>query len=41
VGSATVDTRQAMNDLAFENLYNALQGKKPAYMVNPSVWQNY
>lgn len=40
VGSATVETRQAMNDLAFENLHSALNGKPPAYMVNPAVWPN-
>ena len=38
IGSATIETRQAMNNLAFENLSNALNGKRPAYMVNPSVW---
>ena len=37
-GSATIETRQAMNNLAFENLSNALNGKQPTYMVNPSVW---
>lgn len=40
IGSATIETRQAMNDLAFDNLYSALNGKQPAYMVNPSVWSN-
>lgn len=38
VGSATHDTRQAMNDLAFDNLKNALNDNPPRYMVNPSVW---
>lgn len=38
IGSATIETRQAMNNLAFENLSNALNGKQPTYMVNPSVW---
>lgn len=38
IGSATIETRQAMNNLAFENLSNALNGKRPTYMVNPSVW---
>lgn len=38
VGSATHDTRQAMNDLAFDNLKNALNDNPPSYMVNPSVW---
>lgn len=38
IGSATIETRQAMNNLAFENLSNALNGIRPTYMVNPSVW---
>lgn len=38
IGSATVETRQAMNDLALANLCNALSGQQPAYMVNPQVW---
>ncbi|WP_026470728.1 2-hydroxyacid dehydrogenase [Alkanindiges illinoisensis] len=40
IGSATIETRQAMNNLAFENLSNALNGKQPTYMVNPFVWPN-
>lgn len=40
IGSATIETRQAMNDLAFDNLYKVLDGQQPAYMVNPTVWPN-
>ncbi len=35
VGSATLSTRQAMDDLAFENLSKALAGERPQYCVNP------
>jgi gluconate 2-dehydrogenase len=38
IGSATHETRQAMSDLAFDNLNNALNDNQPKYMVNPSVW---
>lgn len=40
IGSATIETRQAMNDLAFDNLYKVLNEQQPAYMVNPTVWPN-
>ncbi|RYY79433.1 MAG: D-glycerate dehydrogenase [Moraxellaceae bacterium] len=40
VGSATIETRQAMNNLAFDNLYKVLNGQQSAYMVNPTVWPN-
>lgn len=39
VGSATQQTRDAMSNLAFENLQAALAGQQPAYMVNPQVWR--
>ncbi|KCB26165.1 2-hydroxyacid dehydrogenase [Bordetella hinzii] len=39
VGSATTETRRAMIDLAAQNLLDALQDRRPAAMVNPSVWQ--
>lgn len=39
LGSATLQTRDAMSNLAFDNLKAALNGKKPRYMVNPQVWQ--
>lgn len=37
-GSATVETRRAMIDLATDNLLDALTGTKPKAMVNPEVW---
>lgn len=40
VGSATLSTRQAMDDLAFDNLSKALSGEQPRYMVNPQVWSS-
>ena len=39
LGSATLQTRDAMSNLAFDNLKAALNGQKPRYMVNPQVWQ--
>ncbi|ARP96841.1 2-hydroxyacid dehydrogenase [Bordetella genomosp. 13] len=39
VGSATVETRRAMIDLAAQNLLDAVGGTKPAAMVNPAVWE--
>lgn len=38
VGSATVETRRAMIDLATRNLIDALTGTEPEAMVNPQVW---
>ncbi|MBB5215520.1 2-hydroxyacid dehydrogenase [Parapusillimonas granuli] len=38
VGSATVETRRAMIDLAVRNLLDALSGTRPQAMVNPEVW---
>jgi lactate dehydrogenase-like 2-hydroxyacid dehydrogenase len=35
VGSATHETRHAMEVCAANNLIDALQGRKPAYPVNP------
>lgn len=37
-GSATVETRRAMIELATNNLLDALAGKTPMAMVNPGVW---
>lgn len=37
IGSATVETRQAMLDLAVENLASVLAGKPPPACVNPDV----
>jgi glyoxylate reductase len=38
VGSATVETRRAMAELACRNLLDALAQRRPAAMVNPEVW---
>lgn len=37
-GSATVETRRAMIDLATENLLRALRGEPPQALVNPGAW---
>ncbi len=37
IGSATVETRQAMLDLAIDNLLAALRGERPKAVVNPDV----
>ena len=37
VGSATLSTRRAMDDLAFDNLSKALAVEQPPYCVNPHV----
>lgn len=36
-GSATVETRRAMMELAVANLLDALEGRQPRAMVNPPV----
>lgn len=38
IGSATVETRRAMIELAARNLLDALSGNQPQAMVNPQVW---
>lgn len=38
VGSATVETRRAMIELASRNMLDALSGTRPAAMVNPAIW---
>jgi glyoxylate reductase len=38
IGSATVETRRAMMDLAVDNLLNAVSGTTPKAMVNEAVW---
>ena len=38
-GSATHETRQAMAELALDNLERALSGGTPRCMVNPQVWK--
>jgi len=39
IGSATSETRQAMADLAYDNLRSALLGERPKNLVNPQVWK--
>lgn len=39
IGSATSQTRQAMADLAYDNLRSALLGERPKNLVNPQVWK--
>ena len=39
LGSATVDTRNAMGMLAAENLIAALEGRRPPTLLNPQVWE--
>jgi len=37
LGSATVDTRNAMGDLAVENVFAAIDGRRPPTLLNPDV----
>jgi glyoxylate reductase len=39
LGSATVETRDAMGMLAVENLTAALEGRRPPTLLNPDVWK--
>ena len=39
LGSATVDTRDAMGLLAAENLITALEGRRPPTLLNPEAWE--
>jgi glyoxylate reductase len=39
LGSATVETRDAMGMLAVENLIAALEGHRPPTLINPEVWK--
>jgi len=39
LGSATVETREAMGMLALDNLTAALAGQRPQALVNPDVWE--
>ncbi len=38
IGSASVDTRRRMSVLAAENAITAVEGRKPANLVNPDLW---
>ena len=39
LGSATVETRDAMGLLAADNLLAALAGERPPTLLNPEVWE--
>lgn len=39
IGSATAATRQKMANLAYNNLVDALEGRRPQYMVNPACYK--
>jgi glyoxylate reductase len=39
LGSATVETRDAMGLLAAENLFAALEGRRPPTLLNPEAWE--
>jgi glyoxylate reductase len=39
LGSATVETRLAMANLAVDNLFAGLDGKKPPTLLNPEAWE--
>lgn len=39
LGSATVETRDAMGMLAVENLTAALEGRRPPTLLNPEAWE--
>ena len=38
LGSATVDTRNAMGDLAVDNVFAALDGARPPTLLNPEAF---
>jgi lactate dehydrogenase-like 2-hydroxyacid dehydrogenase len=40
LGSATIDTRNAMGDLAVDNIFAALDGRKPPTILNPEALGN-
>ena len=39
LGTATVDTRNAMGMLAADNLFAAVEGRRPPTLINPEVWE--
>lgn len=39
IGSATMETRTAMADLAAENLIEGVEGRRPPCLVNPEAWE--
>ena len=38
IGSASVETRRGMSMIAVENAVAALEGRRPANLLNPAVW---
>ncbi len=40
IGSASVDTRLEMSMLAVRNAVDALEGRRPATLLNPGVWNS-
>lgn len=38
IASASIDTRRAMSMLAVRNAVDALEGRRPATLLNPDVW---
>ncbi|MGH2765279.1 MAG: NAD(P)-dependent oxidoreductase, partial [Actinomycetota bacterium] len=39
LGSATVETRDAMGFLAIDNVIAAVEGRRPPTLLNPEVWE--
>ena len=39
LGSATIDTREAMGMLAAENIVAVFEGREPPTLINPEVWK--
>lgn len=39
IGSASVETRSKMADMAVDNLLSVLRGQRPENIVNPEVWE--
>jgi lactate dehydrogenase-like 2-hydroxyacid dehydrogenase len=39
IGSATIEARTAMSDLAAENLIEGVEGRRPPSLVNPEAWE--
>jgi glyoxylate reductase len=39
IGSATIEARTAMGQLAAHNLIEGVEGRRPPCLVNPEVWE--
>ncbi len=39
IASASVDTRKKMSMMAVENAVAALEGQRPANLLNPEAWE--